>query len=56
MILKDEGIDPVYGTCSGCEIETNGSCHPDRCVFSHGPDEVRWYEIDIEIGVPGREG
>jgi len=41
----------IDSACVGCEIVTDGSFLPDRCVFSHGPDNVSWYEIeDVKKG------
>jgi hypothetical protein len=44
-IFEEERI-AIDSACVGCEITTDGSFLPDRCVFSHGPDCVRWYEIE----------
>jgi len=49
-IFEEEHV-VIDSACVGCEIVTDGSYLPDRCVFSHGPDNVRWYEIEE---IPGR--
>lgn len=45
MLFECRGIRNNHRRKEGCEhcrIQTHGSAEPDRCVFSHGPEVIRW--------------